>query len=80
MAELTEVMLAARKVEGTWEMALISKGRFLRAVSNDDLFKLCSAQLAGFLVSDRPDGTEVTIRVGVTDGEEPKTEDKNATN
>lgn len=64
-----EVMLSGRKIDGKWEAALISKGRFVRALVGDDLLKILTSQVTGLLSSDRPDETSIHINISITEGD-----------
>ena len=67
--KVTEVVLSGRKIDGKWEAALISKGRFVRALVGEDLFKLLASQFTGLLSAEREDETTVHINVIITEGE-----------
>jgi len=74
-------LIATRKVDGKWEGACISNGRFLKAFVDKDLYKAVSARMAGLLTSDKEDETEVTIEIRIVPPqpappEEKKIEDK----
>lgn len=66
MPRVVVTTVAARKIEDKWEAALISDGRFVRALNGKDLFKLVSPLLLPYLQSAHPNDTEVGINISVT--------------
>lgn len=68
--QTTAVAIVARKVEGKWEVALISNGRFIRAFTGNDLTKIISPLLMANLQNGFPEDTEVSINIATTIPEE----------
>lgn len=67
MSEPVKIVIACRKIDEQWEGAVISQNRFTRALINKDLYKMITSQLTGLLVSDRPEGTEITLELGIVE-------------
>lgn len=62
------VQVAAKRIENQWEAAVISDGKFSRALKGNNLWKLVSDQLTALLSFDRVEGTEIAINVSIIDG------------
>ena len=63
MSQPSAVTIVGRKVEGKWEVALISNGRFLRSFTGNDLTKIVSPLLMDSLKNSHPEDTEINITV-----------------
>lgn len=57
-----ELVIAARKINGVWEAAVINNGAFSRAMVDPSLDAIADRGLLGSLI-DRPEGASVTIQV-----------------
>jgi hypothetical protein len=67
-AEPLQVTIASKKIDGAWEAAVLSQGRFSRALKGNDLYSLVTGQLTALLSLDRPEGSEVSLQILITDG------------
>ena len=63
------VTVAAKKVEGNWEGALVVDGKFGRSYQGKSLADMVTKALAPFLSGEREEGTEVTVSVGFMEPE-----------
>lgn len=63
------VTVAAKRIEGSWEGALIVDGRFSRGLKGKLLATEISRLIAPFLAHERPDETEVTINIAINEPE-----------
>jgi hypothetical protein len=73
MDQPLNVTIVAKKVDGIWEAAVLSSGKFSRALTGKDLQKIVVSQLTALLSFNRSDDSEVSVQVSITDGPE-KTE------
>jgi hypothetical protein len=63
-----KLTIAAKKVGDKWEGALVTDGKFQRALVSDKLDDVVLRGLASILISARPEGTDVLVEAIV---EEP---------
>jgi len=75
-AKVINVVIAGKVVDKKWEAAVLSEGKFMRALTGDSLFKLVASQITALLSLERPEGTEVGINISINEAEEVKEEKK----
>jgi hypothetical protein len=63
------VTVAAKKIEGNWEGALVVDGKFSRSYQGKSLADIVTKAISPFLSGEREDGTEVTVSLGFLDPE-----------
>jgi len=68
MDQPLSIQIVSKKIDGQYEAAVISGGKFARALSGKDLFKIVSSQLSALLSLERNEGTEVNVTVTISDG------------
>jgi hypothetical protein len=64
-----DLQLLAKQINGQWETALVSKGRFVRAQVGVDLEKLLLTHIRPILSAPRAEGVGVTLSLVVSDPE-----------
>lgn len=69
MSDPVNVTFALKRVEKKWEGAIISKGRFVKALIGDDLHKMVTKQLIPYLMSDQEDGVEIALNISIFEAE-----------
>lgn len=62
-----QIMMAAKKVDGQYEAALLIDGKFTRSTVSKSLTDLMMKLLGPILTLDREDGSEVSVNVGILD-------------
>lgn len=68
------IQFVSKKIDEQWEAAVISDGKFARALTGKDLTKLIMSQLTALLSLERSNDTEVTLNLTITDAPEKKNE------
>lgn len=61
------LQILAKKIDKQFEVAVISEGKFARAMTGKNLTDIVFGQLKALLSFDRPEGTEISVTMIIDD-------------